>query len=181
MSRVGIKPVEIPKGVKVTITGQTLKAEGPKGTLSREFREEIALGWSQDEKSVVCSIRGESTREAKALWGTTRALIRNMIEGVAKGYERAMVVEGVGWGAEVQGKRLKVQVGYADPVFLDIPVGLTVTAEKQNIKIGGPDKELVGEFAARTRKIRKPEPYNGKGVRYANEVIKRKQGKQFGN
>lgn len=181
MSRVGIKPIEIPSGVKVTLNGQTVTAEGPKGTLSRTFRDEIAIGWSEDEKSVVCSINGATTREARALWGTTRSLINNMFIGVEKGYEKGLHVEGVGWGAEVQGQRLKLQVGYADPAFVEIPQGLTVTAEKQTIKISGADKQLVGEFAARARKVRPPEPYNGKGVRYSNEVIKRKQGKQFGS
>jgi large subunit ribosomal protein L6 len=181
MSRIGNKPVQIPGGVKVSVSGQTVKAEGPKGTLSRTFRDEIAIVPSQDGKSLAFSIKGEATRQARALWGTTRALTQNMLLGVSAGYERALIVEGVGWGAEVQGKRLKIQVGYADPVLLDIPAGLTVTAEKQNIKVSGPDKQQVGQFAAMTRKVRKPEPYNGKGVRYANEVIKRKQGKQFGN
>lgn len=181
MSRVGIKPIEIPKGVKVTINGQTVTAEGPKGTLSRTFRDEIAIGWGEDEKTVVCSIKGAATRQARALWGTTRSLINNMLIGVDKGYQKGLQVEGVGWGAEVQGQRLKLQVGYADPAFVEIPQGLTVTAEKQTVKIEGADKQLVGEFAARARKVRQPEPYNGKGVRYSNEVIKRKQGKQFGS
>ncbi len=181
MSRVGIKPVEIPNGVKVSINGQTVTAEGPKGTLTRTFRDEIAIGWGEDEKSVVCSIRGQATRQARALWGTTRALISNMLEGVDKGYKKGLQVEGVGWGAEVQGQRLKLQVGYADPAFVEIPAGLTVTAEKQTIRVEGADKQQVGEFAARARKVRKPEPYNGKGIRYADEVIKRKQGKQFGS
>lgn len=181
MSRVGIKPIEIPKGVKVTIDGQTVTAEGPKGTLSRTFRDEIAIGWSEDEKSVVCSVKGTATRQARALWGTTRALINNMLVGVEKGYEKGLQIEGVGWGAEVQGQKLKLQVGYADPAFVEIPQGLTVTAEKQTVKIQGPDKQQVGEFAARARKVRQPEPYNGKGIRYSDEVVKRKQGKQFGS
>ncbi|MEM1071651.1 MAG: 50S ribosomal protein L6 [Planctomycetota bacterium] len=181
MSRVGIKPIDIPSGVKVTISGQTLTAEGSKGTLSREFSPLVKIGWSEDEKQIVCSIEDSSSKQAKALWGTTRALIQNMVLGVSKGYERSLQIEGVGWGAEVQGQKIKVQVGYATPALLDIPQGLTVTAEKQTIKIEGADKQQVGEFAARTRKIREPEPYNGKGIRYSDEVIKRKQGKQFGN
>ncbi|MGP1273001.1 MAG: 50S ribosomal protein L6 [Phycisphaerales bacterium] len=181
MSRVGIKPVEIPSGVKVTISGRSVTAEGPKGTLTREFPPEVSIGWSEDEKQIVCSIEDTSSKRARAMWGTTRALIQNMVIGVSQGYERGLQIEGVGWGAEVQGQKLKVQVGYATPAFVDIPAGLTVTAEKQSIKIQGADKQQVGEFAARTRKIRKPEPYNGKGIRYSNEVIKRKQGKQFGS
>lgn len=181
MSRVGIKPVDVPKGVKVSIDGQTVSAEGPKGSLSRTFRDEISIAMGDDDKTVVCSIKGETTRQARALWGTTRALINNMFIGVDKGYEKGLQIEGVGWGAEVQGQKLKLQVGYADPAFVEIPQGLSVTADKQTVKITGPDKQQVGEFAARARKVREPEPYNGKGIRYSDEVIKRKQGKQFGS
>lgn len=181
MSRVGIKPIDIPGGVKITINGQSVTVEGPKGSLTRDFPSEVSIGWSEDEKQIVCTIGDTSSKRSRAMWGTTRALIQNMITGVNEGYERGLQIEGVGWGAELQGQKLKVQVGYADPVFMEVPAGLTVTADKQTIKIQGPDKQQVGEFAARTRKIREPEPYNGKGIRYSDEVVKRKQGKQFGS
>ncbi len=181
MSRVGIKPIEIPSGVKITINGQSVSVEGPKGTLSRDFSPLINVGWSEDEKSVVCSIKGEASREARALWGTTRALIQNMVTGVKDGYEKSLEVVGVGWGAQVTGQTLKLSVGYANAVMVDIPQGVDVTVEKQLVKITGADKHAVGQLAAMTRAVRKPEPYNGKGIKYADEVIKRKQGKQFGS
>lgn len=181
MSRVGNKPIEIPAGVKITINGQTVSVEGPKGTLKRDFSPLISVGWTEDEKSVVCSINGEVSREAKALWGTTRALIQNMVTGVKDGYEKSLEIVGVGWGASVAGQALKLSVGYANAVMVDIPQGVNVSVEKQLVKISGADKQAVGQFAARARSVRKPEPYNGKGVKYANEVIKRKQGKQFGS
>ncbi len=181
MSRVGIKPIEIPGGVKITINGQSVTVEGPKGTLTREFSPLINVGWSEDEKSVVCSIKGEASREAKALWGTTRALIQNMVIGVKDGYEKSLEIVGVGWGAQVAGQSLKLSVGYANAVSVDIPQGVNVTVEKQLVKISGADKHAVGQLAAMARAVRKPEPYNGKGIKYTDEVIKRKQGKQFGS
>lgn len=181
MSRVGIKPIEIPSGVKITINGQSVSVEGPKGTLSRDFSPLINVGWSEDEKSVVCSIKGEASREARALWGTTRALIQNMVTGVKDGYEKSLEIVGVGWGAQVTGQALKLSVGYANAVMVDIPQGVDVSVEKQLVKITGADKHAVGQLAAMARAVRKPEPYNGKGIKYADEVIKRKQGKQFGS
>ncbi len=181
MSRVGNKPIEIPAGVKITINGQSVTVEGPKGTLKRDFSPLIAVGWTEDEKSVVCSIKGSTSREAKALWGTTRALIQNMVTGVKDGYEKSLEIVGVGWGAQVAGQTLKLSVGYANAVPIEIPTGVSVSVEKQLVKVTGADKQAVGQFAAMARSIRKPEPYNGKGVKYAGEVIKRKQGKQFGS
>ncbi len=181
MSRVGNKPIEIPAGVKVTINGLSISVEGPKGTLTRDFVPEIAVGWSEDEKSLVCSIKGEVTREARALWGTTRALIQNMITGVKDGYEKSLEIVGVGWSAQVAGQTLKLSVGYANAVPVAIPTGVNVSVEKQLVKVTGADKQAVGQFAAMARAVRKPEPYNGKGVKYVGEFIKRKQGKQFGS
>lgn len=181
MSRVGNKPVEIPSGVKVSIDGQTVSVEGPKGSLSREFAPQIEVSWSEDEKSVVCSIKGDATRQARALWGTTRALIQNMIIGVKDGYEKSLEIVGVGWGAQVAGQELKLSVGYANSVPVKIPVGVDVSVDKQIVKISGADKQAVGQFAAMARSVREPEPYNGKGIKYSDEVIRRKQGKQFGS
>ncbi|HED54060.1 MAG TPA: 50S ribosomal protein L6 [Phycisphaerales bacterium] len=181
MSRVGNKPVEIPAGVKVSVDGQTVTVEGPKGTLTRTFRPEIEIAMGDDGKSVVCSIRGAATRQARALWGTTRSLINNMVVGVNSGYERSLDIVGVGWGAQVAGKELKLSVGYASPIPVTIPDGVEVKVDKQIVRISGPDKQAVGQMAAMTRAVRKPEPYNGKGIKYTDEVIRRKQGKQFGS
>lgn len=181
MSRVGNKPIEIPAGVKVTVSGQAVTVEGPKGTLKREFAPQIAIAWGENEKTLVCSIKGEASREAKALWGTTRALLQNMVTGVKTGFEKSLEVVGVGWGAQVAGTNLKLSVGYANAVMLEIPTGVNVSVEKQLVKITGADKQAVGQFASMARSVRKPEPYNGKGVKYTTETIKRKQGKQFGS
>jgi len=181
MSRVGNKPIEVPAGVKVSVDGQTVTVEGPKGSLSRSFRPEIKIAMGDDDKSVICSINGSATRQARALWGTTRSLINNMVIGVKTGYERSLDIVGVGWGAEVNGQQLKLSVGYASPVPVGIPDGVQVKVDKQIVRISGPDKQAVGQMAAMTRAVRKPEPYNGKGIKYTDEVIRRKQGKQFGS
>ncbi|MEL7471941.1 MAG: 50S ribosomal protein L6 [Planctomycetota bacterium] len=183
MSRVGKKPISVPSGVKISLNGQQITVEGKKGSLTLDVRKDVKLTWDESEKSISVGIdeKDADNRAAKAQWGTTRALVQNMIFGVTDGYEKKLEIVGVGWNAEVQGQKLKVNVGYADPRFVSIPEGVTVTAEKQNITIAGPDKQQVGQMAAEVRATRKPEPYNGKGVKYANEVIRRKQGKQFGS
>jgi large subunit ribosomal protein L6 len=183
MSRIGKKPLEVPAGVKIAVKDRTINVEGRKGKLAMTFRPEIVVQWAESEKKVHVSLKEGFTREMKepsAYWGTTRALIRNMIEGVSKGYEKVMEVVGVGWAPSLAGKQLKLVVGLANPLMLDIPAGLTVTVDKQFVRISGPDKQMVGEFAASMRQLRKPEPYNGKGIKYQTEVIRRKQGKQFG-
>ena len=183
MSRIGKKPVPVPKGVKVGIGDGSVKVEGPKGTLTMTVRPEVTVEHKADTNEVCCTIPESSMedRACRAYWGMTRSLIQNMMLGVTQGYEKVMEVVGVGWGAQVQGQQLRLQLGYAAPIMMDIPKGLTVSVEKQIVKISGADKQAVGHFAAAMRAKRKPEPYNGKGVKYANEVIKRKQGKQFGS
>jgi large subunit ribosomal protein L6 len=181
MSRIGKKPVTVPKGVKVSVANRVVKVEGPKGTLTMTHRPEVGVAVKDNE--VVCTIdesRAEETG-AKAYWGTTRALIDNMIEGVTKGYQKKMEVVGVGWTAAVAGKQLKMTLGFANPIMMDIPAGVNVLVEKQIVTVSGADKQAVGQFAAEMRQKRKPEPYNGKGVKYVDEVIKKKQGKQFGS
>jgi large subunit ribosomal protein L6 len=183
MSRIGKKTITVPAGVKIAVKDQTINVEGPKGKLNLTFQKEVAVKWSENEKSIAVSLRegvSPENSEANAYWGTTRAHIRNMIEGVTKGYEKNMEVVGVGWQATVAGKNLKLVVGFANPIMLVIPTGVTVTVEKSFVKITGPDKQAVGQFASSMRAVRKPEPYNGKGIKYVEEVIKRKQGKQFG-
>ncbi len=188
MSRIGKKPIAVPAGVKIAISGNVVNVEGPKGKLSLKLTEHTAVAWDQNEKAVKVSLApGQSieNRMAKAMWGSTRAHIRNMIEGVTKGYEENMQVVGTGWSATVAGKTLKLLTGYANTITLKIPDGVTVIVDKATgdttpVKVTGTDRQLVGQFAASMRQTRKPEPYNGKGVKYAEETIKRKQGKQFG-
>jgi large subunit ribosomal protein L6 len=183
MSRIGKKPVTVPAGVKVGVKDRTVNVEGPKGKLSFTFRPEVAVTVAEADKQVKVALAPGQTAEdksANAYWGTTRAIIRNMIDGVTKGYEKQLEVVGVGWTAAVSGRTLKLTLGYANPVVLSIPEGVTVAVDKQFVKVSGPDRQRVGQFASAVRSQRKPEPYNGKGVKYVEEVIQRKQGKQFG-
>lgn len=179
MSRIGKKPIAIPAGVKVAIKDGVVHVEGPKGKANFKPRAEIKVAVNDASKSVEVTT-DDASGESNKYWGTTRALLRNMCDGVTKGYEKSMEVVGVGWTAAVAGKNLKLNVGFANPINMEIPTGLTITVEKQIVKIAGVDKQLVGQFASAMRQKRKPEPYNGKGVKYLEEVIKRKQGKQFG-
>lgn len=182
MSRIGKKPVPVPASVKFAISGRTVSITGPKGTLTFEHHPLVKVTWAESEKAVVCTIDESKSadRVARAQWGTTRAIIRNMIEGVTNGFAKTLEVNGVGWAPSMQGTKLKLVVGLASPIFLEVPKGLTVTVDKQLIRINGSDRQMVGEFAARVRSKRKPEPYNGKGIKYTTETIRRKQGKQFG-
>ncbi len=180
MSRIGKKPVTVPSGVKVSVADRLIKVEGPKGTLSFTHRPEVAVAVENGEVSVTVDDKIAGDRKIRALWGTTRALVANMIEGVTKGYEKKLQVVGVGWTAAVQGQILRLNVGFANPIMAPIPTGVSVAVEKDIVTISGADKQAVGQFAASVRARRKPEPYNGKGVRYADEVIRKKEGKQFG-
>lgn len=182
MSRVGKKPIEIPSKVKASISGNRVTIEGPKGTLALDVSPLVHVGWDEGEKALLVTVdeaRAEM-REARAMWGTTRALLTNMVKGVVEGFQKKLEIVGVGWGAELQGQRLKLNVGYANSVFVEVPAGVHVLVEKTIVTITGADKQAVGQFAAKVRSIRVPEPYNGKGIKYADEVIRRKQGKQFG-
>jgi large subunit ribosomal protein L6 len=182
MSRIGRKPITVPSGVKVSIKGHTVTIQGPKGTLDLAHHPDVSVKWTEAEKSIVVSIDPANMENApvRAAWGAARAHLQNMIVGVTQGYERSLEVVGVGWVPSVQGAKLKLVVGFANPILMDIPKGLSVTVDKQFVKVQGPDKGLVGRFAADMRAKRKPEPYNGKGIKYTDEVIKRKQGKTFG-
>lgn len=183
MSRIGRKAIQVPANVKLAVKDNTVSVQGPAGTIPVKFRPEINVAWNESEKSVACSIdEGKYGEDSfvKACWGTTRALIQAAIVGVTKGYEKVMEVNGVGWTATVQGNKLKLVVGFANPIMMDIPPGLKVIVDKQFVKISGPDKRAVGQFASDMRAKRKPEPYNAKGIKYQDEVIKRKSGKQFG-
>lgn len=177
MSRIGKKPVPVPEKVKVTIEDRVLVIEGPLGKLQYEFRPEITITYDDESKSIVVT-RGSDERLARSLHGLTRALVRNMIEGVTKGYEKKLEIVGVGYIAAVQNGELQLRVGLANELHKPIPNGLTVTCPDQtHVLVKGIDKQLVGQFAAEVRALRKPEPYKGKGIRYDGEAVRRKQGK----
>ena len=182
MSRIGNKPVQIPSGVTVSVgADRTLTVESGGKSLSMTYRPEVDVEVNTDDNQVVISCASAGDRFAKAYWGTCRALINNMIEGVTKGYEKKLQVVGVGWGATVAGTKMDLKVGYANIISVPIPQGLDVSVEKDIITVKGTDKQMVGQFAAVVRSKRKPEPYNGKGIRYTDEVVRRKQGKAFGS
>jgi len=187
MSRVGNKPIPVPDNVKVALSGRRISVEGPKGRLSMEHHEMMRVRLDSEHKCVVVE-RPNDQRLSRSLHGTTRSLIANMVEGAAKGYERAMELHGVGYSVAVQGRDLALTCGFSHPVSLAIPAGVEVEVitaqargdtEPARFKVRGCDKQAVGEFASRCRKARKPEPYKGKGVRYAGERIVRKVGKAF--
>jgi large subunit ribosomal protein L6 len=182
MSRIGRKPITVPAGVKVAVKDHDVSVTGAKGTLTVKVHPAVKVAFSEPEKSIKLDIAKDDSQDkaVKALWGTNRALIQNAIDGVLKGYEKTMEVVGVGWVPSMAGTKLKLVVGFANPILLDIPKGVTVTVDKQLVRVAGPDKQLVGQFAAACRAVRKPEPYNGKGIKYQTETIRRKQGKQFG-
>ena len=177
MSRIGKKPVDVPNGVKVSLSGRTVTVQGPKGTLRYEHRPEVKVS-VEGEKRVLIANPSESRTNSK-YHGLTRALIRNMVEGVSTGFKKELEVNGVGWTAQVQGKKLKLTVGYADPRVLDIPQGVEVQVQGNKISVSGADRQAVGQFAAMVRAQRPPEPYNAKGIKYSDEIIIRKEGKAF--
>lgn len=175
MSRIGKQSIPLPSGVKVEIQGTNIKVSGGKGILERNIRPEIEI--RQEGNSLVCSPKGTSKR-VMAFWGMTRSLVNNMVVGVDKGFVRKLLVEGVGYRAKASGANLTLSVGYSNPVEFKMPDGVSIEVDKDNsLTLIGIDKELVGMTAARIRQIRKPEPYKGKGIRYADEHIVRKVGK----
>lgn len=175
MSRIGNRVLSIPAGVEVTVDGLAVTVKGPKGTLSYTFEPEVAISVEDNQLTVV---RNNESKRAKQLHGTTNALINNMIEGVTKGYSKGLEINGVGYRAQLTGNKLTLNMGYSHPVVMDIPEGLTVEVPKNTqITVSGIDKQLVGEFAANIRSVRAPEPYKGKGIRYAGEHVRRKEGK----
>jgi large subunit ribosomal protein L6 len=177
MSRIGKKPVPI-AAAKVTVNDRKVHVEGPKGKLDLEVHPVISVKLDPDKKELVVS-RPDDEKQSKALHGLTRALLANMIVGVTQGYRKGLEIQGVGYKAEQRGKNLVLSVGYANPVSVPIPGNVTVKVEANKIEVTGVDKQAVGEFAARVRKVRKPEPYKGKGIRYEGEQVKIKPGKAF--
>lgn len=187
MSRVGQKPIPIPDGVKVGLNGRTVSVEGPVGKLSWTHRPEITVRMDDDGRALLVR-RGGNDRLSRSLHGLTRSLIANMVEGCAKGFEKALELYGVGYSVQLQGQRLSLTCGYSHPAVFDVPEGLSVEvqalqargdSEPARFTVRGADKQAVGEFAARLRRARPPEPYKGKGVRYAGEYVRRKVGKAF--
>ncbi|RJO60035.1 50S ribosomal protein L6 [candidate division WS5 bacterium] len=174
MSRIGKLPVEIKEGVSVDISGDAIKVKGPKGEL--EFVKNKKIEAKIAEGNIIVSPRNE-TSEAMALWGLTRTLLNNMIVGVSEGFEKKLEFKGTGYRAQAEGEKLTLHMGYNKPVELEIPKGLEVKVQKNTIIVSGSDKQKVGQFAAEIRKVRKPEPYKGKGIRYSDEIIRRKAGK----
>jgi len=176
MSRVGKKPVTIPSGVTATVEGQTVKMKGPKGTLSFVAHDDVEVKFADGKITV--APRTETNR-AQAMYGTARARIANLVEGVTKGFEKKLEITGVGYRAAMQGKNLQLALGYSHDVVYPIPEGITVTVPKPTeITIVGSDSQRVGQVAAEIRSYRPPEPYKGKGVKYAGEFIFRKEGKK---
>jgi large subunit ribosomal protein L6 len=175
MSRIGKQPVPVPKGVTVTIAGQKVTVKGSKGELSRELPAEIAF--VQEGEEIVVTRRNES-RNARQRHGLVRTLIANMVEGVSNGYQKKLEIQGVGYRAALQGQKLVMALGYSHPVEFEPPAGIQFGVEgNTNVTVSGIDKEIVGNTAAKVRAARPPEPYKGKGVRYAGEQVRRKAGK----
>lgn len=175
MSRIGKKEIVIPQGVEVKKDGLNISVKGPKGTLTREFRDDIEI--KIEGVNITLNVK-RNDKFSKALWGTYASHLMNMIKGVVTPFEKKLILEGVGFKSELKGKELHLALGFSHPVVVAIPEGLTVTVEKNNIGVSGIDKELVGSFTASVRALKKPEPYKGKGFRYHDEVIRRKQGKK---
>jgi len=176
MSRIGKKPVPVPAGVTAEIEGKTLSVKGPKGTLTMGLEEEVTYAVEDGKISVQPA---NATKRARSFWGMQRTLVQNLITGVTEGFTKTLQITGVGYRANVQGKNLKLQLGYSHDVDFEIPEGITiVTPDQTTVNISGIDKQQVGQVAAEIRRWRKPEPYKGKGIKYAGEFIFRKEGKK---
>ncbi len=175
MSRIGKQPVTIPEKTEVSVADNTVSVKGPLGTLSKPFHKAVKVAIEGNEVVVTPS---NTSKQSRALWGTYASHIKNMVQGVNQAFEKKLVVEGIGYRVNLSGKNLELIVGYSHPVILEVPEGITVTVEKNNMTIAGSDKESVGQFAAEIRAKKKPEPYKGKGIRYEDEVVRRKQGKK---
>ena len=175
MSRIGKKIIQIPAGTEVTFADTVLTVKGKLGTLTRVFGTEVSIILADNHISFEPK---RNSGDVKALWGTYSSHVENLITGVNEGYSKKLILEGVGYKSEVQGTNIKLALGFSHPVIISIPAGLTVTAEKNIVTITGIDKELVGSFTAEVRALKKPEPYKGKGFRYSDEVVRRKEGKK---
>ncbi len=176
MSRIGKQIITIPAGVTTTVDGSVFAVKGPKGELTRDFKTNLITVVINGNE--ITFTKNVDSIESRALWGTVASHAKNMVVGVTDGFTKKLILEGVGFKSEVKEGNLLLALGFSHPVKIPIPAGLTVTAEKNNVTVSGFDKELVGSFTAGVRGMKKPEPYKGKGFRYDNEVIRRKQGKK---
>lgn len=188
MSRIGKKPIAVPQGVKVEQKGCSVKVSGPKGTLELQCHRGIKVKVDDKSNQIVVNNPEPDNRQQKALHGTTRSLLNNMVTGVNSGFEKKMQIFGTGYGVKEQGGKLVLQVGFSHPVEIPIPKGIRIEIKTAVTRgndvpalftLSGPDKQQLGQFAADIRKIRPPEPYKGKGIRYADEIVRRKVGKAF--
>lgn len=175
MSKIGKQIIEIPANTELTRSGATLTVKGAKGTISRDFMDTVAITIAGTQVTFA-PVKNDAF--SRALWGTYASHVKNMIKGVNEGYEKKLILEGVGFKSDVAGTTLNLALGFSHPVKVAIPEGLKVTAEKNIITVSGIDKDLVGQFTAKVRAMKKPEPYKGKGFRYDTETIRRKQGKK---
>lgn len=175
MSRIGKQLITIPSGVTVTLEGGQIKVKGPKGELTRVLNPVVTV--NLNDTTITLTVVNPEEKSERSLWGTWGAHIRNMIEGVTNGFKKELEINGVGYRAAMQGKDIKLEVGYSHPVIFPIPAGIQASVEKNLITLVGFDKELLGVVAARLREVRKPEPYKGKGIKYLTETIRRKAGK----
>ena len=175
MSRIGKIPVKVPKGVKVSFAGEVMTVEGPKGKLTQQYHPVISF---EDKGEEIIVSRANEEKQTKAFHGLYRNLLNNMVTGVSTGFTKTLIITGVGYRAEVQGQLLSMSLGYSTDIFVGIPEGIAVTADANGkVTVSGIDKQRVGEFASQVRKLREPEPYKGKGIRYEDEKIRRKVGK----
>ncbi len=180
MSRIGKKPIQIPGGVDIAVTESEVRVKGPKGELKQALHRSVRVERRQDDvlgDVLEIKVRDEQNKKDRALWGLFQRLIANMIAGVTKGFERQLEFVGVGYKVALSGKTLKMEVGFSHEVEFPLPAGIDAKVDKNTVTLAGIDKQLVGETAARIRRIRKPEPYKGKGIKYVGEVIRRKAGK----
>ena len=176
MSRIGKRPVPVPAGVTATFDSGVMSVKGPKGTLTLTMRDEISYGLEDGSISVRPA---NATKAARAFWGMQRTLVQNLITGVTDGFTKTLEITGVGYRANVQGRKLKLQLGYSHDVDIEVPEGIEVkTPDQTTVEISGSDKQKVGQLAAEIRRWRKPEPYKGKGIKYRGEFIFRKEGKK---
>ena len=179
MSKIGKSPVEITQGVEVKLNGTEISVKGPKGTLTQILPSEIAVNIGEKEITFTPANENSKDKTVSAKWGLSAALVRNMVEGVTNGFTKELIINGVGYKAQAQGNKIKLNLGYSHDIDYDVPAGIEVkTPKPTEITITGIDKQLVGQVAAEIRKFRKPEPYKGKGIAYVGEYIRRKEGKK---
>lgn len=176
MSRIGQQIIKIPEGVEVKIEGSVVKVKGKKGELVQEIPNKAKV--EQAENALKVTVENPENVQQKALWGTIAALLVNLIKGVTEGFEKKLEIQGVGYGWQVEGKKVVLKVGFSHPVEMEIPEGIEAKAEKNILTFSGIDKQAIGSFAAKVRKVKPPEPYKGKGIRYIDEYVRRKVGKQ---